>query len=161
MEMRDVLSMKMRETLLYLLLLFVLFISFIIFDHSALVLQDCAMTVTSFILIVVSLFALSLTRSPLRSLEERSKVASILVYSAVFMIGLIMAIAILHGVITNRQPEIPRFLLACIFGKSPQDNGVLALSTLAITLIAIVFFAIMTLYGALSLKKLIFSKKLA
>jgi len=155
-----VLPMEMREKLLRLLSLLTFAASLVIFIHSVRVLQDCVTTVTSFILIVVSLFALSLTGNSLRSLEERSKVASILVYSAVFMIGLIMAIAILHEVITNRQPEIPRFLLACIFGKSPQDNGILALSTLAITLIAIVFFAIMTLYGALSLKKLIFSKKL-
>jgi len=115
------------------------------------------MTIASFILIVATLTTLSLTESPLQSLVEKSKVAGILVYSAIFTFGLVMIVAILHGVITGHQFEIPRFLLACILRKSPQDNGTLALFTLVNALIAIVFFVIMMLYGAFSLVKLILS----
>jgi len=153
-----VLLMNIWETLLHLLLLLALFASWVIFSHSALVLRNCMMTIASFIPIVVSLAALSLTESPLRLLEERSEVAGILIYSAIFIFGLVMVVAILHGVITNYQPEISRFLLACILRRSPQDNGILTLFILVNTLIAIVFFAIMTLYGAFSLIKLIFSR---
>jgi len=150
--------MNIWEMLLHLLLLLALFASWAIFSHSVLVLRNCTITIASFILIVVSLVALSLTESPLRLLEERSKVAGILIYSIVFIFGLVMVVAILHGVITNYQPEIPRFLLACILRKSPQDNGTLTLFVFVNALIAMVFFAIMALYGAFSLVKLILSR---
>jgi len=160
--------MEMRGKLPYLLLFLALTASLIvsdhIFDYSVRVLQNCVMAVASLTLVIV---ALSLIVITLRQLEERSKVVSILGSSLTLIVGFIMTVAILYVVITNYQvvitnyqSETLRFLLACILGKSPQDNGILALSTLAITLIAIVFFAIMTLYGALSLKKLLFSKKL-
>ena len=150
--------MEVRGKLLRLLLLLALAASWVIFNHSVLVLQNCVMAIASFILLVtIPILSFGIAQ---RQFKERSKVAGILESSLTLIVGLVMVVVILYVVITNRQPEIPRFLLACIFGKSPQDNGILALSTLAITLIAIVFFAIMTLYGALSLKKLIFSKKL-
>jgi len=150
--------MEMRETLLRLLPLLALFVTWVIFTHSVFVLQDCLIAIASLILLVV-IPLLSFVIA-LRPLEEISKVAGILVYSAVFLVGLVMAVVILHIVVTGDQPEGSRFLLACILGKSPQENGILTLSTLAIAIISLVFFTIAALYGAFSLVKLISSKKL-